>query len=249
MFYMWEELGYDWSFCASSDGKSGDVDKGGTGCQETNAKPMPEQKGWYKDANRMAAYQKCGQIMQLRTKIMPNVFAGNPASTDLGSGKSLRSVIWGTGSDRVFIIGNFDVTGSQAFTLPTGNSWYDYLANGTNALPAGQSINLQHGDVKVYTASRKALPNVPAYYDFTGIREVMGYTVPCSVYPTVSSDFVTIDTDEEIKGVKMVGINGSMYDCPLIDGKVADISRCAEGLYLLIVKFDKEHQAFRVFKR
>ncbi|MCQ2350790.1 MAG: alpha-amylase family glycosyl hydrolase [Paludibacteraceae bacterium] len=257
MFYMWEELGYDWSFCASSDGKSGDVDKGGTGCEETNAKPMPEQKGWYKDASRMAAYQKCGQIMQLRTKIMPSVFAGNPTSSDIGSGKALRSVIWGSGNDRVFIIGNFNVTGgtqysgAKDFTLPTGNSWYDYLANGTTALPAGKSITLQPGEVKVYTASRKALPNVPNYYDFgapTNADETTGYTIPCSVYPTVSSDFVTIDTEEEIKGVGMVGLNGSMYNCPLIDGKVANISHCAKGTYLLIVKFNNEQQAFRIIK-
>ncbi|MCQ2335960.1 MAG: hypothetical protein MJ010_02115 [Paludibacteraceae bacterium] len=46
----------------------------------------------------------------------------------------------------------------------------------------------------------------------------------------------------------MVGLNGSMYKCKLIDGKVADISGCEKGTYLLIVKFDKEHQAFRIIK-
>ncbi|MBO4518880.1 MAG: hypothetical protein J5704_02445, partial [Paludibacteraceae bacterium] len=102
--------------------------------------------------NRIAAYTKCAQAIQLRTKIMPEVFAGNPTAQQLGSGKQVRYVQWG--SD-VYVVANFDIT-AQSATLPDG-TWYDYYAGGTNA---SGTITLQAGEVKIYTGKKVALPEI-----------------------------------------------------------------------------------------
>ena len=82
---------------------------------------------------------------------MPEVFEGNPTSVVVGSGAKLRKVQWGS---NVFVAANFDVTGNQAVTLPSG-TWYDYL-NG--ATPAYGTYTLAPGELKVFTGTQVAPP-------------------------------------------------------------------------------------------
>lgn len=257
MFYNFAELGYDYSFCTDGTGTYGDTkEKGSTGCKDTDDKPIPESKGWYKNADRMNVYHKLGQIMQLRTRILPSVFAGNPTASDITGGKAVRSITWGSGNNRVYIVGNFNVsggtqyTGAQQTTLPTGNNWYDYLAGGGNTINGGSSVTLQPGEIKVYTASKFTLPDVPTTYDFsTDVEEVQTPTVQCSVYPTVTSDFIKIDTEESIKNAYLVGMNGTMFYLNADDNLVVDMTSRPTGWYLLVVQFENEEQAFKVYKK
>ena len=99
----------------------------------------------------MNAYQKTGQIIQLRTRIMPSVFEGDPTAASINGGQQLRTIQWGS---NVFVAGNFSATSTQSVSLPSG-TWYDYLAGGSKA---GSSYTLQPGEVKVFTGTQVELP-------------------------------------------------------------------------------------------
>ena len=131
-----------------------------------NPKYRPE--AWINaEGPRMRAYQKTGQIIQLRTRLMPEVFEGNPTATSIGSGKALRTIQWGS---NVFVAGNFSTSGTQSVTLPSG-TWYDYLAGGSNA---SSTYTLQPGEVKVFTGKKVTLPSVPAAYsNIEGIEDIV----------------------------------------------------------------------------
>ena len=73
MIWQFEEIGYDFSI--NSEDRHPDTYKEDYRC---NKKPRPEVHGYFSDPNRVKAYEKCAQAIQLRTKILPNVFAGNP---------------------------------------------------------------------------------------------------------------------------------------------------------------------------
>lgn len=249
MMWMFQELGYDYSILSNAQGGTGD---------RVDPKPIPESLNWYTNTTRMNAYQKVGQLIQLRTRILPHVFAGDPTNSDLGSGKAARSVIWGSGNDRVFVVGNFNApsdgatyTGSVNINLPSGNSWYDYLANGSTAMNAGTSVTLQPGDLKIYTAARQTLPTVPnSYSSFPtgGIDIVRNNTVECNVYPTIATDFISIDSAEDIQDVYVVNMKGYTYPRTLMNNSIR-VSDLEQGQYLLIVTFAKEQQAYRFVKK
>ena len=82
---------------------------------------------------------------------MPQVFEGNPTSVTIGSGAKLRKIQWGS---NVFAAANFDVTGNQAVTLPSG-TWYDYLNGATRATG---TYTLAPGELKVFTGSPVQAP-------------------------------------------------------------------------------------------
>lgn len=255
MIYQFEELGYDYSFCSNATGSAGNNnDKAPYGqtqaqpCHDTDAKPVPESLGWFTNTNRLNAYKKTGQILQLRTKIAPSVFEGNPTSSDLAHGKQLRSVIWGSGNNRIFIIGNVGTT-NMTFTLPTGNNWYDYLAGSTSQLAAGKSMSIAGGDVKVYTASKYTLPNINLNEVFVGIEDVEAENAPkSSIYPSVTSDFIKIDSEEAISDVKVVALSGAIYSPNYTEEGVVDVTTLEEGLYLLVVRYQTYEQAYKFIK-
>lgn len=245
MIYQFDELGYDFSFCSNAAATSGNnKNKGETPCHETDAKPLPESYGWFQNADRMNAYQKLGQIIQLRTKLAPSVFEGNPTSSDLGTGKALRSVIWGSGNTRIFVLANFG-TSTQSFSLPTGNNWYDYLAGSAQLLSGGANMSIAAGDVKVYTATKYNLPSVPNKYDYVGIGE-LEEAPKATIYPSVTSDYVTINAEEEISEVKLMSLSGQTYAPKYTEEGLVDVQGYDAGLYLLVVRFQSYETAFKV---
>ena len=135
MLWQFEELGYDIS-----------IDQNG----RTGTKPNPKTKGYFTDANRIAAFTKCAQVITLRTQLMPNAFSGSP-TVSIGSGVKLRTIQWGS---NVYAAANFDVSSSQTLNLPSGN-WYDYLNGGTKA---SSSYSLAPGELKVFTGSPVQAP-------------------------------------------------------------------------------------------
>ena len=148
MIWQFEEIGYDFSI--NSEDRHPDTYKEDYRC---NKKPRPEVHGYFSDPNRVKAYEKCAQAIQLRTRILPNVFAGNPTAQSIGGGLKVRTVTWG--SD-VFVAANFDPASAQTVNLPSG-TWYDYYAGGTLA---GSSYNLAAGEVKIFTGSKIAAPEI-----------------------------------------------------------------------------------------
>ena len=155
MLWMWEEIGYDFSI--NSDLTHPNDENENYRC---NKKPRPEAIGrnYFTNANRVAAFTKCAQVITLRTQLMPDVFEGNPTSVSINSGSKLRKIQWG---NNVFAAANFDVSSNQAVTLPSG-TWYDYLNGATQALG---TYTLAPGELKVFTSSPVVAPT------FTNIQK------------------------------------------------------------------------------
>ncbi len=147
MLWQFEEIGYDFSI--NSDVDHENADKSDYRCSK---KPRPEPKGYFKDADRVKAYERSAQAIQLRTRIMPDVFAGNPTASSLGHAKTVRYVQW---SSDVYVVANFDASNAQTATLPEG-TWYDYYDSGTKS----GTITLQAGELKIFTGREVTLPTI-----------------------------------------------------------------------------------------
>ena len=146
MLWMWEEIGYDFSINSDLDHPNDYNER-----YRCSKKPRPEIRGYFTNANRVAAFTKCAQVITLRTQLMPSVFEGNPSSVSVNSGSKLRKIQWGS---NVFAAANFDVTGNQAVTLPSG-TWYDYLNGATKA---NGTYTLAPGELKVFTGTPVIAP-------------------------------------------------------------------------------------------
>ena len=146
MLWMWEEVGYDFSINSDLDHPN-DYNES----YRCSKKPRPEIRGYFTNANRVAAFTKCAQVITLRTQLMPSVFEGNPCSVSVNSGSKLRKIQWGS---TVFATANFDVTGNQAVTLPSC-TWYDYLNGATKA---NGTYTLAPGELKVFTGTPVIAP-------------------------------------------------------------------------------------------
>ncbi len=176
LFYHFAEIGFDYSKFQKANGDWGTdgIDAYGAATAtpsvkeeaKMQVKARPENKGWFQAGPRMNACARLGKIIQLRTRLMPNVFAGNPTQTNIGSGTAVRTVQWGS---NVFVAANFLASSSQTVNLPSG-TWYDYLDGGGKA---NTSYTLTPGQIKVFTGSQVTAPNTPVSYDFElGIDQI-----------------------------------------------------------------------------
>ena len=158
MFYHFAELGFDYSKYQNAQGKWGKNDYGIASqlgadydCK-MQAKYRPE--AWMKAPHcRHAAFKKVGQTIQLRTRLMPEVFEGNPTASSLGSGRSLRYIQWGS---NVYVAGNFGVTGNQTVNVPSG-TWYNYFEQKKQT---ATTITLKPGEVVILTGKECKLPTI-----------------------------------------------------------------------------------------
>jgi hypothetical protein len=215
MFYHFAELGFDNSKYQNAEGKWGKNDYGiasqlGTDYDcKMQAKMRPE-KWLTKGHCRMAAFQKVGRIIQLRTRLMPEVFAGNPTAVDLGSGKKLRTIQWGS---NVFVAGNFDVTGNQTVTLPSG-TWYNYLAQ---TKQTASTFTLAPGEVVIFTGKQCTLPSMPDSYTFsTDLEDIVVPEVSDEVMPPYNVTVYTINgqvvsTQKNVSEVNMGVLKNGLY--------------------------------------
>ena len=228
MFYHFAELGFDNSKYQNAQGKWGKNDYGIASelgadydCKMQVKKRIER---WLVEGHcRMAAFQKVGQIIQLRTRLMPEVFEGNPTKVDIGGGKKLRTIQWG--SD-VFVAGNFDVAGDQIVTLPSG-TWYNYFAQ---AKQTTTTVTLKPGEVAIFTGKEVQLPEMPAGYDFyTDVEDVVINT-PSEILPPYD--------------VCVYNINGQLVSHQK-NAMSADMTGLNAGLY--IVQYEKNGQ--RVAKK
>ena len=165
LFYHYEEIGFDFSKFQTAGGewgKDGNEKYGMTPYIDEEVKMQPKYRpeAWINNEGpRMQAYQKVAQIIQLRTRLLSNVFEGDPTAASIGGGQTLRTIQWG--SD-VYVAGNFSASSTQTVSLPSGN-WYDYLGGATKA---AASYTLQPGEVKVFTGSQINAPTIPSHYTF-----------------------------------------------------------------------------------
>lgn len=158
MIWQFEEIGYDYSINSDIDHPNGSNSD-----YRCNKKPNPETLGYFDDADRMAQFVKCAQAIQLRTRIMPTVFEGNPTAQSLGSGQAVRYVQWGS---NVLAVANFSATDAQTYTLPSG-TWYNYYKEQQQTTT---TVSLQPGELMIFTGSKVTLPTVST--QFTGVENI-----------------------------------------------------------------------------
>lgn len=249
MIWQFDEIGYDYSINYNS--YNGKEEEDG----RTSPKPMPEGIGYLTSPLRMSQYQKLGQMIQLRTRTKPEIFSGDPKWQTVGSGVNLRSVGWGSGDDMIFVISNLG-TAAATYKLPTdATQWYDYLADGTTAEAAGKEMTLASGEVKVWTASRLALPDVPdryAYTDTTIIVDVATdqvITPQCTVYPTIATDIVYVDSEETPQQIDVVALNGQRMISQSGHNTAINVASLPRGLYIVVVAYDHRYQSFKIVKQ
>lgn len=156
MIWQYEEIGYDFSINSSLDKPNGTSND-----DRCSKKPRPENLGYFNNAQRMTQYAKVAQACQLRTKLLPEVFAGNPTAVAINSGKAVRTIQWG---NDVFVVANFHPSSAQDATLPAG-TWYDYY-NANNTLAGNSTLTLHAGEVRIFTGKPLQLPEVPQSFDF-----------------------------------------------------------------------------------
>ena len=145
MLWMFEEVGYDHSI-------NSDIDHPDAYNASYRCNKKPRYEPYLHNEARMAQYARVAQAIQLRTKIMPEVFDGNPTAASLSS-TVVKSVQWGAD---VYVVANFHPTDSKEVSLPSG-TWYDYYAQGTKA---GAKVTLAAGEVKIYTGKKVDLPQI-----------------------------------------------------------------------------------------
>lgn len=193
MLWMWEEIGYDFSINCDIDHPN-DYNES----YRCNKKPRPEIRSYFTNANRVAAFTQCAQVITLRTQLMPSVFEGNPTAVSISSGKKLRTIQWG--SD-VFVAANFDVSVSQAVTLPSG-TWYDYLNGATRA---NGTYTLAPGELKVFTGTQIQAPTFTNIEkrDHQDVEEVISEPAPSVKFIQNGQIFI-------LRGNKVYNIQGQV---------------------------------------
>ena len=214
MFYHFAELGFDDSKFQNKDSKWGKNDYGIASELGANYDAKTEVKKrverWLTKGHvRMSAFQKVGQIIQLRTRIMPEVFEGNPTAATLSDGKALRTIQWGS---HVFVAGNFAATGDQIVNIPTG-TWYNYFEQKQQS----GTITLAPGEVAIFTGKKVALPEMPEEYSFrTDVENVFIPEMPTEILPpynvtiyTVSGQAVSVQRN--VEQVDMNALNNGLY--------------------------------------
>ena len=213
MFYHFAELGFDNSKWQNAEGKWGKNEYGIKSelGDDYDCKMQTKMRieHWLTEGHcRMAAFQKVGQIIQLRTRLLPEVFEGNPTAQSITGGKKLRTIQWG--SD-VFVAGNFDVTDNQTVTLPNG-TWYNYFGQ---TKQTNTNITLAPGEVAIFTGKEVKLPEMPLAYDFyTGVEDVV--VNPIEVLPPYNVQIYTLSgqiilRQKNVMEADLTGLNAGLY--------------------------------------
>jgi hypothetical protein len=215
MLWQFEEIGYDFSINSSYDDPDGTSED-----NRCAKKPRPEELGYFDDLVRMEQYTKVAQTIHLRTKLLPNVFEGNPTQANINGGRALRTVQWGKD---VFMAGNFSIMEDQTVTIPEG-TWYNYFEQEQLTT---NSLTLAPGELLILTSTPVELPKVGL--DATTSLEDIFHNATQPVPPY---------------DVYVYNLNGQLMN-QQTNAMSADLTGLNSGLY--IVQYEKNGQ--RVAKK
>ena len=220
MFYHFAEFGFDYSKWQNANGQWGKDDSGAapygkTGVSNDNYKMQAKARieTWLGEgAWRTAAFHKVGQAIQLRTRLMPQVFEGNPTKVDIGSGKAVRTIQWG--SD-VFVAGNFSATAEKTVTIPEGK-WYNYYEQKEQT---ETTVTLAPGALMILTGTPQTLPEMQPFYAFsrnTDVENVYIPELPNQILPPYNVTIYTISgqavsVQRNVEQVNLNGLNHGLY--------------------------------------
>lgn len=219
MFYHFAEFGFDYSKWQNADGKWGKDDNGKvpySGLENVSNDNYKMQvkartETWLSEGTwRTAAFHKVGQAIQLRTRLLPEVFEGNPTKVDIGSGKIVRTIQWG--SD-VFVAGNFSATDTKTVTIPEG-TWYNYYEQ---VAQGNTTLTLKPGELVILTGNQLELPAMRPHYVFdTDVENVVVPENAMNIFPPYNVTIYTISgqvisTQYNVEEVNMNDLNHGLY--------------------------------------
>ena len=247
MIWQFDEIGYDYSINYNS--YNGKEEESG----RTSPKPMPEGLGYFASPLRMKQYQKLGQMIQLRTRLKPELFSGNPTQCSVGGGQSLRSVTWADANDQVYVISNLNAAQDLTYTLPSNaTQWYDYLTDHTTPFNANTTQTLHAGEVKVWTSSYISLPEIPDQYIYTDTTIFVGTneitTLHCHLYPTITDGIINIESDECPQQIAVVSLSGQQLITQSGHNTQLNVSPLPRGLYIVTVMYDHSYKTFKIYR-
>ena len=217
MFYHFAEFGFDYSKWQNAKGQWGKDDGGKAPYGMTNVsndnykmQPKARTETWLgTGAWRTAAFHKVGQAIQLRTRLMPKVFEGNPTKVNIGSGKKVRTIQWG--SD-VFVAGNFSATETLTVTIPEG-IWYNYYEQ---VEQTETTVTLIPGALLILTGTPQVLPTMrPCYSFYTDVEDVILPPV-IDILPPYNVEVYTlsgqlIQRQTNAMNADLTGLNNGLY--------------------------------------
>ena len=80
------------------------------------------------------------------------------------------------------------------------------------------------------------------------IKDVEAEESKSSIYPSITSDFIKIDSEEAISDVQVVALSGAIYSPKYTEEGVVDVNFLEEGMYLLVVRYQTYEQAYKFIK-
>jgi len=249
MIWQFDEMGYDFTINLCENGT---IDTNG-GCR-TSPKPVPDDLDWFSNDLRMSVFNKVAQIVNLRTILKPEVFKnGTMTLSDIGSGVSLRKIMWEYSGTKILVLGNFNVSGgtqyvgNQTYTMPAG-TWYSYLNN--NSVQNGNTtITLQPGELQIFTNDNSIVAPDPKEFNFTSDYDnITAENSGIYIYPTLVNNKIFIRSQNTIRNVQIFALRGG---ASRIYGNVTeiDVADLPSGMYLVVVTTDKEQRAQKIVKQ
>lgn len=258
MIWMYGELGYDISI--NQNGRTG-------------TKPLPENKGWFSNIYRSAAYVQCAQAIRLRTELLPEMFTQGTLSAKVGGGVAARMLKYTLGNDALTVVGNFNVNGgtqytgvaeAKPFTKP--GVWIEYFTNTPVSVSSTeQTINLNPGELRIYVFSntdsditrRLHAPNITNPQQTingggTGLWNA-GTDELGVLYPTLAESMVTLEATAAISRIDIYNLAGqcvySTKPAFATNTHNINVDALGSGMYLLVATAGTTQQAFKFIKR
>jgi 1,4-alpha-glucan branching enzyme len=234
MLWQFGELGYDIS-----------IDQGG------RVSPKPVKWEYREDYQRYRVYEHIADLIRLRHEY--NIFTEGAATLSGGNTSikqmSLKNKNYTTspstaGQMNAQVVVNFDVKQNPVpVSFPHIGTWYDYYAYGNpivvTSLP--HTITLAAGEYKLYTDVEITNPVI------TSLEEEIS-TGDISVYPNPLKERLNLETDHEIRSLRIVTLSGAAFSPPRIAENTWDVSALQEGFYIVVIELPGGMQRIKVIK-
>jgi hypothetical protein len=210
MIWQFGELGYDIS-----------IDSSG----RTGRKPI--LWNYYSETNRKKLYDVCSTLLKLKKQ--EPVFS----TTDFAiSATNDLKYIELHGTDKTAeIIGNFGVlSNTYTHTFTSSGYWYEYFTGDSINVTNNQyTFNLAPGEYKLYT--NKKITSTT--WIRLPITEVQNDAANVTLYPNPVTTTLYFNTDQKIKQVQVVTMQGSTVLQQIPTANTIDVSNLKTGSYIL----------------
>ncbi len=226
MIWQFGEMGYDYSI-NSHGGRT---------------EPKPVVWDWLQVPLRKEAYEKSAKAITLK-RLYPKAFTEGNYQLNIGGGdwnNGRRIALTHSDLDMV-MIGNFKPSGSTA-TYPNFSKtgvWYELLSGEElNVTNKNMTIDLPAGEVRIYTDRKVEIDNA--------VNDLK--TVNFTIFPTVATDRLTINTDEQVKSVVVYSLEGKKVKT-VLNTKTMDVTDLNSGMFLMNITTNKSQGVGKFIKR